>query len=345
MVYLPFWNRLDMIYRFWDGPHYAYTAKFLYQVPDDNPMRIFNLPSTYYASHLPMVSLLIRLVAVFAGGNYFLAMLIAGTLTSIVAALLFLRILQVYSLVHSPGWTAFLFCFLPPTWLVYHSVGASEPLFLVFCFASLLAYKGKQPWLIVLFIALASWTRITGILLVPIFAVLYLRERNWGDLTKILIAGLALPLLFGFYYLSFGDFFAVLHGHPEKLSHMSPIPFTPFLRRLSDSQTVVEYVIYFYLINALGTLYFIKRNTALFIFCSVFYLFEIFHAHFHISRYFLPLMPFTFLVAFDSLLSNKAVRWLVPVLVIFCYLYVWNRIPNNLAPPEFFQAVDKALHG
>src|SRR5437773_1929976 len=79
--------------------------------------------------------------AAVTGGHLPAAMMLATLATSVLAAVLFYEVLRQWDLVRSPLWTAVLFSFLPPRWLIYHSVGATEPLFFCCVFGVFLAYR------------------------------------------------------------------------------------------------------------------------------------------------------------------------------------------------------------
>src|SRR5262249_13111471 len=146
--------------RYWDGPPYLYVAKTLYQVPEDHPFVPYDLPRAYFANHLPLYPLLVRALTPLALGSYPAALLLATLATSVAAAVLFYELLVRWQLVASPLWTAPLFCVLPPRWVIYHAVGATEPLFFCCVFAAFLALRAERPWLVLLASLAASLTRI-----------------------------------------------------------------------------------------------------------------------------------------------------------------------------------------
>ena len=131
--------RGDQLFRYWDGPLYLYVARVLYDVPAAHPFVVYDLPPMYFASHLPLYPMLIRGLSAVTGGHLPAAMMLATLATSVLAAVLFYEVLRQWDLVRSPLWTAVLFSFLPPRWLIYHSVGATEPLFFCCVFGVFLA--------------------------------------------------------------------------------------------------------------------------------------------------------------------------------------------------------------
>src|SRR6266581_6747105 len=153
MVYVPYADEMDQVCRYWDGPPYMYVAKTLYRVPKDHPFAEYGLPPSYFANHLPAYPLLIRILTPLTLGSYPAAMVLATLLTSVGAALLFFEVLTAFQLVVSPLWTAVFFCVLPPRWVIYHAVGASEPLFFCCVCAALLALRAGRPGRVIFFVA------------------------------------------------------------------------------------------------------------------------------------------------------------------------------------------------
>src|SRR5712692_4269450 len=105
LVYFPCRHDMSVIYRYFDGPLYMIVAKTLYNVPADvvsNTWRPYGLTPAYFATHLPMYPLLIRMMTWLTWGNYPVAMLVATILSSVGAALLFFHVLKTWNLVVSP---------------------------------------------------------------------------------------------------------------------------------------------------------------------------------------------------------------------------------------------------
>lgn len=124
-VYLPFINNFEVIYRYLDGPLYMYVAKTLYVMPAVTP---FNLPDFYYACHLALYPLLIR---AFSFMGYDRSMLFVAIAASTLATMVFYQLLKEFKYSVNPFWASVVFIFFPSRWLLYHSVGASEPLFIL----------------------------------------------------------------------------------------------------------------------------------------------------------------------------------------------------------------------
>ena len=337
IVYFPFRHDFSALYRYWDGPLYIYLAKTVYQIPAGHPFVAYGLPQIYFASHLPLYPLLIRLFTIFTFGDYPAAMLLVTLVSSIVAAVLFFRLLETQRLVVSPLWTSMLFCFFPPRWLIYHSVGATEPLFLCFVFAAFLAYYRQRLFILILAIVGASLTRIVGVLLIPAFFFAYLHRKELQKAFMIPLAGLGLIALFCFYYLRFGDFFAYFRWNGGQHPIFQLNAFKIFrLYSLNSNFHSTELYWWTYILYALGTLALWKKKE-LFIFSLLFFLFNVCIFHLDLSRYMLPLAPFALLVAFDPVLHLRSARWILPLVLYLDYLYVWGYIPFNTVSVESFQ--------
>lgn len=344
-VWAPFLGSLDKLYRYWDGPMYLFVAKTLYRVPVHHPFDGLGLGPKYFASHLPLYPLLIRALTVLTGGDYPLAMLAATVATGVASAVLFYQLLREWSLVVSPVWTALLFCLLPPRWLLYHSVGATEPLFLCCALAALLAYRRGRPGWLIFWINLACLTRITGVLLVPVFGALYILRKDWRRLALLPLAGLGLLALFGYYAWVFGDFFAYAHYNIDRLGVLRLRPFAGFERATeANNYRVTELYIWLYVAYGLGTLA-LWRSRELFGYCLAYFLFGFFILHMDLTRYYLAIAPFALLVAFDGVLSRPAAR---PILLLVAYLdytYAWGLLPMNLASHRVWERLARFLAG
>lgn len=325
-VWAAFAGDLTPLYRYWDGPLYVYAAKTLYQIPVDHPFVGYRLEPSYFALYFPPYPLLIRALSLVTGGQYPAAMLLATALCSVAAVLLFYRVLCEYDAVASPAWTALLFCVLPPRWLLYHSVGATEPLFLCFVFATFLAHRrGRAGWVAV-FIALASITRIQGVLLGPVFLLVYGQRRDWRSLAWLPLGAVGILALFGFHQIVFGDFFAYFRWQGQ---HLQALPFGLYRAAAERSNPdVTEFYFWTYFVYAVGTLA-LWRQRALFFHCLVFSVFTSFLYINDVARMFVPVAPFALLVGFDPVLRLPAVRWLLPLVALGAVVYAVGIVPHN----------------
>jgi hypothetical protein len=339
-VQLRFLDDPSIVSRYWDGPLYLYVAKTLYQVPLDHPFRAWGHEPSYFAVTFPLYPLLIRACSWVTFGHYPLAMLLATALSSTAAVLLFHELLRRRELVAAPFWTALFFCVLPPRWFVYHSVGASEPLFLCCVFAAFLADREQKPWLVVLCIALASLTRVAGVLLGPVFLLIYAMRREWVAFARVPIAGLGVLLLFGLHQALYGDFFAYFRWQGQ---HLRALPFELYAR-IAERPNHYETEFYFwtYCLYGIGTLALWKHRD-LFAYSAVYFVFGCFLFINDLARMFVPIAPFALLVGFDDVLRRSAVRWSLPLIACAVLLYAWGIIPHNGVDEASWQKLAAAL--
>jgi len=345
-VYWPFRDVPDKILRYWDGPAYLYVAKTLYRVPLDHQFQAYELPRAYFANHLPLFPLVIRALSPLTLGNYPAAMILAVLATSVLAALLFHELLRSQALVASPAWTAVLFCLLPPRWLIYHAVGATEPLFFCLLFAAFLALNRERHTLVLVAIGLAALTRIVGVLLVPAFMLVYLQRGEWRRAARVPAALVGVLTLFAYYKLVFGDFFAYFTWNLGSAGIVSPRPFEILQRYVDNSGTKfhsAELFASMYVAYGLGTLALWRKRRDLFWFCLVYFVFSTFVTHHDLPRYMAVLAPFALLVAFDAALAQPACRLILPLLLYVDYVSAWTAIPTKLVAPDVYAALLKVL--
>lgn len=333
----------DALTRYWDGPNYMYTAKTFYRVPPDHPFAAIGLAPSAFATRLPAYPALIRLCSIFTAGDYPAAMLLATLLSAMAAAVLFHRALLAWGWVASPLWTALLFCVLPPRWVVYHSVGATEPLFMAcVCGAFLALRRERNAWLIAC-VALASLTRITGVFLIPVFCAAWALRGRWREAALVPLAGLGLVALFAFHAVAFGDFFAyfTVNSGERGLLRWPPFAMIAFYADHARPHSG-EFMIGLYALYAAGTLL-LWRQRELFLYCATFFVFHSFVFHDDVSRYLLSLAPFALLVGFDGLLQRPAFRVLALLAGAASHVYAWGVLQRNLASPELYENLLKAL--
>lgn len=342
-VYAPFVGSLDKVCRYWDGPPYMYVAKMLYRVPPDHPFTPYDLPASYFANHLPAYPLLIRALTLPTLGNYPVAMLLATLVTSATAAVLLFELLARGDLVASPLWTCVLFCFLPPRWVVYHAVGATEPLFFCFAFAALLAYGRERTGWVVAFTAAASLTRITGVLLIPVFVLAYAEQRRFRSAAVVPLALAGPLLLFGWYRVVYHDFFAYFTWNLHAAGIVSLRPFEKLVDYAhGDKLHSVDLFACLFAAYGIGVAA-LWRHRILFWYGLVYLGFAAFITHQDLPRYLMPLAPFALLVAYDGALARRAVRWTLPLLLFVDYTYAWGYIPQKLVAGGVYERLLEAL--
>lgn len=346
---LDFTQGFSTIYRNFDGIEYVIIAKSLYL-----PEAILNLPSPlpphYFASHFPGYSLLINLFGPLTG--FLKSMLFVSVLSTIAAAITFYYLVKDFKLTSHPLLLTLIFLVLPARWLIVHSVGSSEPTFILFTLLALYFFMkfeqfGKFPFILLSAIAgfLAQITRPPGILLfialgLHILYKLYLKQKDVG-LARALMRQLyyfpllAIPsgllLIFLWYGQTYGDFWAYFHSGDN--IHLTFPPYQVFNKfQYWVGDIWLEDVIYIFILGFLGALTLLKRGLLPFSFFVFTYLTaSTLVAHRDISRYLLPISPLV-LIAFEGVLTSKEFRIVLVITFLAIYLYAQNYILANTAP-------------
>ncbi len=330
LVYLLFLREFDQVLRFWDGPHYLYLAKTLYAVPEAHPFTPYGLPPGYFASHLPLYPLLIRLLALPLFGDYRAALIVATLATAVGSALLFHQLLREYEAVASATWTAVWFCFVPTRWLLYHSVGATEPLFFCCLFAALIALRRGRPGWVAFFVSLATLTRISGVLLVGGFALAYLLRRDWRRAAAMVFGLAGIGLVFLFHQLQYGDFLAYARWNIEDQGIVATFPLAGLARALAAGNARgADLYIGTQLVYGVGLLALWRKQRDLFAVSLAIYCFLLFVVHRDVTRYYLAIAPFALLVGYDAVLAQRASRAALALAAGLAYLYAWIFLPRN----------------
>ena len=330
LVYLPFIAEDDMqfVYRYWDGPNYALLAKDLYHIAPNHPLNAYTTPE-YFAAHLPIYPLSIKLLS-FIG--FFNAMLVTTILYTALATIIFYKLLRETQVVSSPLWSAVLSLFIPARYLIYHSVGATEAPFIFFSLWSLLHFHRGNYLLSFAIAGIAGITRITGILFGLVYFLALITMRKWKTVLYLPIIGIPLLALFAYYHFHFGDFFAYFntnYSDSNKLIHLNPVLIFKLYAENGNTHSAELYLI-LYAIYGLGTALLWQKNKVLFFFCVVHFTFSLFIFHQDVSRYLIPLAPLALVVAYDSILSKPAAKIMFVPLVFLAYIYSWGLIPKNV---------------
>lgn len=342
-LYLPFvlkayqWlgtQNLDMhiVYKHFDGPLYVIAAKTFY-----NPALIKSLhlqlesQPGYYPAHLPLYPLLIRALS-FLG--YMRAMLFIPLLATIAMAIMFYVFVWKYKITERPLILTIVLLFLPRL-LVVRSVGAPETLFIFFVLASIYFFESKKYLLAGLFGALSVMTKSPGILLFIAyclcFAETYVKERKLKlEWIGVALIPLGLLLVFVFYYLQTGDFFAYFHSG-DNIHLVYPYAAFDFTKRWVGTAWLEDVVFYFamYLLTVVAL--YKSHQRSIFYFGLVFLTATIFVQHRDIARYSLPLWPLT-LIAFPRFFTSKRFLIVFIILLPAIYLYAWNFMLYNVMP-------------
>ena len=351
-VVTPYWltDTLSNIYGSLDGPFYVVIARtwppYNFDQPGSDPFLGF---SRYYSLHLYGYPFFIRL-AVTVFRSWYLSMLIVSVTFSTLALLVFYRLARDFNYSTNPFLVSLVWMFLP-VWYNYRVKGASEPTFLFFLLASFYLYKqGRYPASAFMG-ALASVTRIQGILALPAYAILLYRERRCEQIVWYLLIPLALGIHFAWYHLTYGDaliYFKVQQSFSIKASMgkegFNPIPLsllwdaldfpTSFYYQKSNyAVPFVVYVLATYYVYGLSIWRLRKNHEDLAIFSLPFFLFiTLFINHQAIARYMLPF--FAMPLGYDDYLTSSKIKPWIPFFIGCSYFYTLGMMTLAWLTPD-----------
>ncbi len=331
---------MKYIYGSFDGPLYIIPAKTLYDPSKiDVPGKglIISLPLTagYFAAHLPLFPLLIRLFSPIFG--YVYAMLFVAVASTALLAIVFYELLRRLSLTEKPMLLTLVLLFLP-RFLAVRTVGAPESLFMALIITSILAFEKQKYLLSGLAGFAAAATKTPGILLFfAYFAVVaerfiahhYKKKFDSGYLWLFLIPA-GLLSVFVFYWIQYKDFFAYFHTNGVV---PMPFPFAAFNYSARWVGTAWLEDIIFYFILYLAALFSLMncKNRSIFYFTFLFFTATIFVQHRDIARYALPIWPMA-CIAHEKYFTSKRFVLVLLLLVPAIYLYTWDFLVFNKMP-------------
>jgi hypothetical protein len=321
------------VYSNFDGPLYIIPAKTLYDKEQTAQLtRGLNLGVEYYAAHLPVYPILIRVFAPILG--FMQSMLAVNVLGTMVLAAFFAYMLRYFRLTTHPVLLATVFLFLP-RFFVVRSIGAPESIFLLTILLSLFFFEKKQYLFAGCMGAIAVATKLPGILLFVAYGLVFLEQffkmrkvsANW---LWIMLIPLGLLGVFGFYGLRFGDFLAYYHT-----GGVVPLVY-PFAAFNADAKWVgtawLEDIVFYFGLYAL-TVIALKdsKHRSFFYFSLVFLAATSLVQHRDIARYALPLWPMA-CIAFEKFLTSRQFLAGGVLLLPAILLYAWNFISHNTMP-------------
>ncbi len=345
---LSFKEGFSTIYRNFDGLEYIVIAKTFY-----NPSLIAgmpqSLPANYYAAHFPGFSLALLPLAPILG--YLKSMLFVSLAFTAFSAWVFYFLVKDFKLTNHPLFLSMLFLFLPGRWVIVHSVGSAESLFIFFVLLSLyffmkyeLANKSKWLWLAALAGVGAQLTRPPGILLAFAYFLYicykeYVKNKSQGLKQKIkdhlkyfplTLIPLTLIAVFYLFQVSYHDFWAYFHSGDN--IHLTFPPFQVFNKnQFWVGEIWLEDIIYIFALGFLGGVMLFKQKLYPIAFFVMAYLTaSTLVAHRDISRYVLPVFPFL-LIAYERVLTKKEFKIILPIVALAIYLYSQNFLLANTA--------------
>jgi Gpi18-like mannosyltransferase len=192
------------LFAHWDGAWYLKIATEGYDYAKN-----VQLNSLYSIAFFPLFPLLIRGVMTL-GFSAEVAGVLVSNLAFLGALLLVYRWVEERHDINSARWATAVLAWCP--YSLYGTAIYTEGLFLLVTTASLRAFeKGQYVWAAI-WGAMATATRVTGVMLVPTYVFVALRERRPAiAYATALITGLGLLLFIIYCAVSFGDPLAFLH--------------------------------------------------------------------------------------------------------------------------------------
>ncbi|MFZ2153398.1 MAG: glycosyltransferase family 39 protein [Microgenomates group bacterium] len=329
---------LETVFANYDGPNYMVISKCGYVKHCIATKFSLPQPLEYYPAHFPGFPLLIKYFSLFV--NTPKAMLLASLLGSILMTLAIYQFFRNYLSQKVAYYLAIISLFFPARLLVLRLIGAPETLFVALTLFSILFFQKNKYILSAITASLAMTLKSPGIILFMAYFCMaifdYLRSKNITQIINkyfiFLLGPITIFLIFYFYYLQTGDFFAYFHSGDN--IHLNILPYLVFMSNRSWINTIwLEDVLYIFLLSFVGlrSLFQKYRFNLIFVYPFLFVLATIFVAHRDISRYISPTYPFL-LLAFNQFFtskSSKLIFWLLlPALVLFAI----NFVIGNTAP-------------
>lgn len=325
------------IYQNFDGPFYVVASKTLYDPQKISPPGkglIISLPLThlYFAAHLPLYPLMMRLFSPLIG--FLKSMIFTNVLFSILLAIFFYFFIKKLNLSKNPLFLTFVFLMLP-RFLVVRSIGAPESLFLILILLSLYFFEQKNYALTGIFGGLSAATKSPGVLLFGAYLLVFLEQyiktkkidSRWFFIFFIPFGLLAVFLL---YYVQYGDFFAYFKSG-DNIHLVAPYSVFNYQNVWVGTGWLEEIIFYLFLYALTVFSLWKSRFRSFFYFGCVFFLAVLSVAHKDIPRYALPLWPLS-CIAFEKFFTSKRFLIVSVILLPALFAYSWNFLLYNIMP-------------
>lgn len=341
---------INNVLHHWDGPNYLYAGLTLYDIPQDNPWTVnFKYPPSYFACHLPGYPLLIRLCSIFCLGHYVMGYYLSIIVGSCLFTYSFRRLLLAYNCVQSPFLSTMISCWFPIRFVIYHSVGASEPLYISAICLSLIFYKFERFFPMLLSVWLGCITRIEGMSIGFTIGLCYLLRLKIFRAAAMFLTFVPTALLVLLHHYRFNDALAYIHFNSGQ-QHIIQWP------PLNDAYQVYSGWFYNYgslatfFIYLFGTFLLYEKSVPIAIFCTVHMCYVSLLFHLDVFRYQLPASVFVTIIAFDKIITKRTVLWPCFIALLFpLFSYVGGQINSNTAWPQFmdeiYESIEKVKNG
>ena len=289
------------------------------------------LSPKYFAAHLPLYPIFIRIFSLF---GYLRSMLLVNFLFTVLLSIFFYYILRKWQVTKYPLLLVIVFLFLP-RFLVVRSIGAPESLFILLVLASLVFFEKENYLLAGFFGGLSAMTKTPGILLfaayvfVLIERLLKTKKINWSMIWLLLIPT-GLISVFFIYWIQYGDFLA--YFHTGGLVPMSfPFSVFNFNDKWVGTAWLEDIIFYFFLYGYTVIALKNSKYRSFFYFTLIFFIATTLVDHRDIARYSLPLWPLA-CIALEQFFTSRKFLLVFIVLLPAIYLYAWNFLLYNQMP-------------
>lgn len=331
------------IYKHYDGVLYIIPAKTFYEVTKiDVPGVgfILSLPLSpiYFAAHLPLYPIFIRLFSLFVG--YLKSMILVNLGFTILFSIFFYYLVKKLKITEKPLILTSVMLFLP-RFLVIRSVGAPESIFILFTFLSLFFFESKKYFFSGIAGGLAVMTKAPGILLFFVYGLTiieeFIRTRKFKlQWLYILFIPAGLIMVFAWYLKQYGDFFAFFHS---TASVPTPYIFSAFNWKAKWVGTAwLEDILFYFFMYGLAVINLKDSKYRSFFYFGLVFLFATtLVEHRDISRYSLPLWPIA-LISFEKFFTSKKFLIICVILLPAIYLFAWNFLNYNVMPISEWKA-------
>jgi hypothetical protein len=292
-------------------------------------------------------------LAIRAASTILLNSFLPGTHLAIMAISLLLvyvfrRVLWIYNAVSDPVHTSLLLSILPMRLVLYHTVGASEPLFLVYCYLAFIFVRVNRTLPLVLSLCGAMITRVEGL---AMWGTVGLTLLLRADLRRATAVGFALgapAAVLAFHRLRFGDWRAYWRFNQ---GHNGLLAWPPFREVVGDARASgdVPYqmsALTLFAVFGIGVVCVFHASVPFGIFSTVYVAFVSLLFHLDLFRYALPGYIFAIFVGFDEVWASKefarAAKWIIPGYVAVMGVYAVGQLRTNAAAPWFTEWALKA---
>lgn len=299
---------------------------------------------SYFACHLPGFPVIIRLFSYITFGNYVYADILAIIFSSLLLVYAYRRLLIAYDCVQDPTFSTMMISCFPIRLSIYHSIGASEPLFVAYVCFAFIFYKFDKY----LFMIFAVWggcfTRIEGMAIGATIGFCYLIRFRLVKAIGMFSTFISTAALLLLHHVKFGDYLAYIHFNSgnQKLIRWPPFNEVLYGSRGNNLHQVHSFIDY-YFPALIGTLAILPVAAPVSFFSLLYLVYVSFLYHLDLVRYSIPSTIFAFIIGYDSLISNfignLSLKILFPFYYLFICTYAAGQIHSNRCGSYFFNMV------